>query len=508
MHTSKFSVWISVWALLLSSVTPASYAGETVALPEQVRLRNRGIECAIYLSAPSATQELVDGEWKTIKTRNDTTFGRRISGASVDEFSDLMAKKPILEGVVVIAGAPMLSSESRKLKAGVRALLNKSGFENIPVLMITEPKSEKNVRRMVEETVYLAPRPSDVQASVPAEVVGALPVGAGANVSVAFFAFRDLPFHIALSLVSTNSGLDIVAAAFRRSISNWQNRTYLPQARASESVETDEAPALEGRENTNNLETSFAATEGTPLARASSSVVNFMRRMSVKDERIGSRERFQIFLKECALGTVFVAGFYSTSHLDEITGAFKTLGAAALLKTPEAVLNFLVDQAPTIASNGAVFTFLFGGLYLFDKMAKTQEKSDAVRRTQPYLMALLFTVTGPLLYYASQADTAKVLPHLNYGQAGLVAAAAGGALFWKFPGLFDYTIPVVDHAIYRPSEFVIRNVRAFRDWLRQLVGRPAPVVPERRTVIVNDGYLNFEDEPTSSDEVVEIEVVP
>lgn len=378
------------YALIWSLVVTSAF-GADPELGQSFRARDRG-QCRILFAKTNKETGKVDD-----------TNGIKIANLSLDELKVFLDKREDLDGVVMLTGLPMWGKEKNDFVAGVHKLLKDYDLPDVPVRVFSEPKGT-GLNRVAQELRYFYPVRTDLQEPVLSDKRGSFITTGAGNIALAVFSFKTFKTLVALPVVMTNVGLDFAAAFYRRSISNWMNRS------------------------------------------SNNQILNAA----------------QNFLKECHIGGLFAFGMWGNQRWAEV---WNTLHDVPFYRWPLdfswGIGHFAVSQFTTIFANAILFTFLFQGLYRWDKLRSgTPEGNEMVRRVSPWIQALFFATITPAMAFATASPAAVVtLPlvglGLNGGQLAMFGLAGLGTIAWARPQLYDRAVPVVDHVVEPVAEKVI-----------------------------------------------------
>jgi hypothetical protein len=133
---------------------------------------------------------------------------------------------------------------------------------------------------------------------------------------------------------------------------------------------------------------------------------------------------------------MFSGIYFASFHWQEWTAEIQKEKWRFFGQLPQLTLQFFKENTFTSLLHAGFFTTTFAGIYLWDQLkSQTVEGSDEARKTMPYLIAALMSLSTPLLAIASSESP---LVHLNAGHVGLAALTALGAFAWQKPKIFDH----------------------------------------------------------------------
>lgn len=346
-----------------------------------------------------------------INGKINDSFGYKVSGHDADELRQSLillkarADAEDVEGRLNVTNLPMWSQQSREFLAQVHSVVDETGLSDSIEVKAHYVPSRSGLVGALEKIRYFFPMKQDYEKPLPEEIWAGVPATGGAEMTSALYALSAFPPEVSAPLLASHFGLLLTLTAFRRTLSNWQNR-------------------------------SGASLSGS-------------------------------FMKQALTSGVFIANYRVMANWPEIYSTVKEQGFGAAHTFAQNGGHFLADQGVTTMIQTVFFWLTFSrGVYRWEAMvSQSPEMSKASRRTAALVTPAIFWVSGPMLMWASTSD--HVVAQLgsmqfNPGQIGLLTLAAGGAWLSANPMRLQKIVPVFDRWFYRPIdsglEFIKRNL--------------------------------------------------
>ena len=399
----------AVWGLVLAGVL--ALEGTAFARPAIYdRLEDRFGEasrprekhaCGFYLSPRGNLKH------------TDNTAGYRLAGLdpaelrhALEDLRDDVDDDREIRGDLSVAGLAMYDDLNREFLDEVRTTLGDVGLnaEQIRIIPMYQPRGQR-WRDKFARVRALLPMRQDFQRPIPEEIKVGLPGVLLAEATTLLYSVLAFQPLVAIPMAAGHLSLLAVLTAYRRTISNWMGRS---------------TSALQ--ELTNNG----------------------------------------------LMSALFIGNYRLAQRWPQVLRGVQRDGLAQATRAakPFAWSNLAAPTITNVAQSAFFFLTFNRGVYRYEAlMATDPERSRRAQRMAAALTPLIFSISGPVLTWASTSSAvlARIGPvTINPGQAALAALALGGSVLAFNPRLLDYAVPLTDFLIYAPIARVNELWRALK----------------------------------------------
>jgi hypothetical protein len=348
----------------------------------------------------------------------DNSLGFKMLAKNVDDLSAELAmlkdeKPEALAGAQLnLTGPAMAEDLNRQLQSDLDSALGELGLRDQIQVVTHYETRRKGLKGLLDRARAFLPQKRDHQRPTRGEVFGALPGTVLAGLTTAVLPAQLYPAPIAASMVLGNMALVFGLSAYQRSVSNWIKR---------------------------------------------------------------SRSSVTAFMKQAAIGGLFVLNFKMNADLPLVLGSLQAHGVGEVVGgVAREMADMAMSQGTTTVMESLYLWVSFRkGVYRWEAVAvQTPEQAPSVRRGASVLSSLLLWLNGPALTLA-MTDTTDVinagLVHLNAGHLALVALATVSALTSLSASWLAPMARMGEILSYQPGRRIRANIK---DWFTRAKDGP------------------------------------